>query len=547
MGKHSSAVTRSSKKRRPVYLTAVGVLVVSVGAVFLVRSFGSQNGAGGLLGGGSCNDPVQVSLSTTPELQSQLESAAKTLGAKHSSDAPCLQFTISAASPQTVAQSIVSGSDSRPDLWVPDSSLWVSRADDGQSIPTIAVPSIATSPLVLVGQSSNFANTNSWLGAFQDTEPALLDPLSTSPGAAALLAIQAERAKTSASDSQVANVLVPLAQRLGSMAKAYTDVNGLFGRAAADGSNMVVPATEQSFVAYQEAHPDSLLKAVVPQTGTMVLDYPLVVTAKSNTEVVTEAAKALAAQVINDGAAALDQAGFRDSLLSQLSGGRGVGDITQLTKPTAQVVDKMLQQWSKLSLSAHSLAVIDVSGSMNEKVGNKTRMQLTVEAAEGGLKLFPDSAALGLWAFSTKLSGSADWKPLVPIHKLTAQQRQQIVSQLQATHARIGGGTGLYDTAIAAVRTVRDSYDPTAVNSVMLFTDGKNDDPGNSLSLDQAVQALEALRDPARPVRIIALGIGPDVNEAELAKLAQATGGSSYVATNPGELKNVFINALENR
>jgi phosphoribosyl 1,2-cyclic phosphodiesterase len=80
----------------------------------------------------------------------------------------------------------------------------------------------------------------------------------------------------------------------------------------------------------------------------------------------------------------------------------------------------------------------------------------------------------------------------------------------------------------------------------MLFTDGKNDDPG-SLSLDQAVRALEALRDPARPVRIIALGMGPDVDDTELAKLAQATGGRSYVAKNPGELKEVFINALENR
>jgi hypothetical protein len=329
------------------------------------------------------------------------------------------------------------------------------------------------------------------------------------------------------------------------MAKAYTDVNGLFGRAAADGSNMVVAATEQSFVKYQDEHPDSLLKAVVPQTGTMVLDYPLVVTAKSNTEVVTEAAKALAAQLITNGADALDQAGFRDSQLSQLSGGRGVGDITQLTKPTAQVVEKTLQQWTTLSLSTHSLAVIDVSGSMNQKVGSKTRMQLTIEAAESGLKLFPDNAALGLWSFSTKLSGSADWKPLVPIRKLNAQQRQQMVNQLRAQQARVGGGTGLYDTAIAAVRTVRDSYDPTAVNSVMLFTDGKNDDTG--LSLDQAVQALEALRDPARPVRIIALGMGPDVDDTELAKLAQATGGRSYVATNPGELKDVFINALENR
>src|SRR6266540_3971669 len=68
MGKHSSAVTRSNN-RRPVYITALGLLVLSLGAVFVVRSFGSENGADGFLGGGSCDDPTQISLSTTPELQ----------------------------------------------------------------------------------------------------------------------------------------------------------------------------------------------------------------------------------------------------------------------------------------------------------------------------------------------------------------------------------------------------------------------------------------------------------------------------------------------
>lgn len=548
MGKHSSAVTRSNNNRRSVYLTAVGLLVLSLGAVFVVRSFGSEAGADGFLGGGSCDDPTQVSLSTTPEFQPQLEAAAKSLAGKKDDGTPCLQFTISAAPSSTVAQGVVSGSDNRPDLWVPDSSMWVARADDGQSIPTIAIPSIATSPLVLVGRTENFADTSSWLGSFKETQPALLDPLNTSPGALSLLAIQSERAKTSASNSQVAGVVVPIAQRLGSMPKAYTDVNGLFSKAAADGSNILVPASEQSFVKYQEDHPEAQLKAIVPGTGTMVLDYPLVVTAKSNTEAVTEAAKALAAEMLSDAVSqSRDDAGFRDPLLSQLGAGRGVGDITQLTKPTASAVSKTLGSWATLSLSAHSLAVIDVSGSMNEKVGNKTRMQLTIEAAENGLKLFPDNAALGLWAFSTNIGPlNADFRELVPIGKLSAAQRQKMLTQLRAQRARPGGGTGLYDTAIAAVRAVRNSYDSSAVNAVMLFTDGKNDDR-NSLTLEKAVQTLEGLRDPARPVRIIALGMGPDVDSTELSKLAQATGGRSYMARNPQELQQVFIDALQSR
>ncbi len=551
MGKHSSAVTRSNNNRRSVYITAVGLLVISLGAVFVVRSFGSESGADGFLsgGGGSCDDPTQISLSTTPELQSSLEAAAKSLSTKGGDDGtPCLQFTISAAPSAKVAQDLAGSTDNRPDLWIPDSSLWVAQADDGESVPAVAVPSIASSPLVLVGRNTNFADTSSWLSAFGKAQPALLDPLGTSPGALALLAIQSERQRTSASDTAVANVIVPLAQRLGSMAKPYTDPNALFGRADQDGSTVVVPASEQSFVKYQEEHPDAQLKAVVPATGTLSLDYPIVVTAKSEAEQATDAAKALAAELLTDGSSqARDTAGFRDALFSPLSGGRGVGDITQLTKPTGEAIDKTLLTWTRLSLSTHSLAVIDISGSMAELVGQKTRMQLTIEAASGGLSLFPNSASLGLWTFSTKIGpDGADFKELVPIAPLSDRQRKKIVDNLKIQRPIPNGSTGLYDTAIAAVRAVRQDYDAKAVNSILLFTDGKNDDPG-SPTLAQTVQTLRSLRDPARPVRIIALGMGPEANAEELQALAGATGGQSYVARNPGDLRQVFIDALQSR
>ncbi|RZT27798.1 von Willebrand factor type A domain-containing protein [Kribbella sp. VKM Ac-2569] len=550
MGKHSSAVTRSNNNRRSVYITAVGLLVLSLGAVFVVRSFGSEAGADGFLGGGkACADPAQIQLATTPEMQSPLEAAAKSLAAKGGKDGtPCLQVTVSAAPSAQIARDVAHGSDSRPDLWVPDSSLWVAQADDGQSVPSIAVPSIATSPMVIVSRRENFADTSSWLRIMAANEPALLDPLNTSPGALTLLAVQSERQKTSASDGQVSQLVVPLAQRLGSMAKPFTDVNALFGRADQDGSKTVVPASEQSFLKYQEAHPEAQLRAIQPDTGTLYLDYPIVVTAKSDTDSANDAAQALATELLTDGATqARDQAGFRDTTLNPLAGGRGVGDVNQLPKPTSQAIDTTLQNWTRLSLSTHSLAVIDISGSMAEKVGTKTRMQLTIEAAAGGLSLFPDSAELGLWTFSTTIgSDKADYKPLVPIAPLSKRQRGKIVDQLKIQHPIPNGGTGLYDTAIAAVRQVRQEYKSNAVNTVLLFTDGKNDDPG-SPTLAQAVQALKAQQDPSRPVRIIALGMGPEANADELSALAGATGGAAYVARNPGDLKNVFIDALQSR
>ncbi|MEU8222065.1 substrate-binding domain-containing protein [Kribbella sp. NPDC048915] len=550
MGKHSSAVTRSNNNRRSVYITAVGVLVLALGAVFVVRSFGSEAGADGFLGSGSdCKDPTQIQLSTTPEMQAPLEAAAKSLAAKGGKDGtPCLQVTITAVSSAQVARDVARGSDNRPDLWVPDSSLWVAQADDGQSVPNVAVASVATSPLVLVGRNDNFADTSSWLRILGATEPALLDPLNTSVGALSLLAVQMERQKTSASDTQIAQLVVPLAQHLGSLAKPYTDVNALFGRADQDGSKIVVPASEQSFVKYQEEHPEAQLRAIQPVTGTLTLDYPIVVTAKTDTDAATEAAQTLAGELLTDSAAqARDEAGFRDTTFSPLNGGRGVGDLNQLPKPTSAAITSTLQNWTRLSLSTHSLAVIDVSGSMAEKVGDKTRMQLTIEAAVGGLSLFPDTAQLGLWTFSTKIGSlDADYKPLVPIAPLSKVQRDKITAQLRIQQPIPNGGTGLYDTAIAAVRQVRQEYKSNAVNTVLLFTDGKNDDPG-SPTLAQAVQTLRSLQDPARPVRIIALGMGPEANADELSALAGATGGASYVTRDPAELKKVFIDALQSR
>ncbi|WP_246486075.1 substrate-binding and VWA domain-containing protein [Kribbella qitaiheensis] len=541
-------MTKSNNNRRPVYLTAVGLLVLSLGAVFVVRSFGSESGADGFLGGGSCDDPTQIQLHTTPEIQPQLEAAAKALSAKKDKDAPCLQFTITAVPSASDARNIANGADNKPDLWVPDSSAWVAQADDGQSVPTVVVPSIASSPLVLVGRNENFANVSSWLGSFQGTKPALLDPLTQSSGLLALLAVGAERTKTSAADSLVSSVMVPLAQRLGSLAQPYKEVDGLLGRAAAEGSPVVVPTSEQAFVKYQEEHPDAELKAIVPATGTLLFDYPIAVTAKSDNTVITEAAKSLAAEMLSDASSqARDDAGFRDSLLSPLGGGRGVGDITQLTKPNASVVEKALLNWTRLSLTAHSLAVIDVSGSMNEKVGGKTRMQLTIAAATQGLKLFPDNAALGLWSFSTSIGpNKEDFRQLVPIAPLTPAQRSKMLASLTAQSAIPNGGTGLYATAIAAVKAVKQNYDSSAVNAVMLFTDGKNDDP-NGPTLTATIRTLEGMRDPAQPVRIIALGMGPDVDGNELGQLAAATGGLSYVARNPTDLQGVFINALQSR
>jgi Mg-chelatase subunit ChlD len=108
------------------------------------------------------------------------------------------------------------------------------------------------------------------------------------------------------------------------------------------------------------------------------------------------------------------------------------------------------------------------------------------------------------------------------------------------------GGTGLHDTTLAAIRTLQDDYEARAVNSVILLTDGENDDPG-SLSLNELVSTIEREKDPARPIQVIAIGMGPDADAQALRRIASATGGRSYVARDPQDIAEVFIDAMLSR
>src|SRR6266508_2014366 len=518
MGRHSAAVTVRS--RRPLMITVAGLVVLAVGGALVIRSLGGDDSSDSdLIAAGNCDKPINITVAAAPELQPQIEAAAKTLQGRDDGGA-CATFKVSGSSPAAIAQAVATG-DKHPDLWIPDSSLWVSQAYDGQSLPLVAVPSLATSPLVIVGMPRSFANTSSWLGLFSGTQPAVLDPLSTGTG---------------------------------SMAQPYRDIDGLFSRVVPGDTSIVVPASEQAFATFKEKHPESGLRAVVPQTGTLMLDYPLVVTAKENADKVSEAGKRLAQELRSDASArALDEAGFRAATGEVLSGGRGIGDVTLLSKPEPAAAERVIQNWATLALSAHTLVVIDASSSMATKVAaTKSWMDLTGDAAIAGMGLFPNNAEIGLWAISTKLGGAnRDWAPLVPIRQLGARvgagtQRDAILRAFGTIKANVGGSTGLYEAALAAYRTVQDSYDPRSINSVVIFTDGYSTNAGN-LTLNDTLTSLQRLRDPARPVRIVAIGMGPDVDTASLGKLAHTTGGSSYLARGPGDIKNVFIDALKHR
>lgn len=198
------------------------------------------------------------------------------------------------------------------------------------------------------------------------------------------------------------------------------------------------------------------------------------------------------------------------------------------------------------------LTVIDVSGSMREDAGNgRTRVELARDASNNALVLYPDSAQIGLWAFSVLQNPPADWVSLVDLGALSddvggTSRRQALLAAAATLPSRARDGTALYDTTLAAFRAVRSGYDPGRVNSVVLLTDGRNEDDAG-IDLPTLLQTLRAENDPAQPVPIITVGMGPDADLDTLRQISELTGGKAYQALDPADIETVFLDAMVER
>jgi hypothetical protein len=329
-----------------------------------------------------------------------------------------------------------------------------------------------------------------------------------------------------------------------------------------------VLTSEVQVAAYNLDEPTEPLVAAYPADGTVLLDYPFVrlpvragggddegdasgddVTDAEDAPTRAELLDAFEAEV-RGAAERLAADGFRSP------DGTGTLDIPGLAAegPAAAaqldtaVQLEILRAWGVLTLRSRMLAVIDVSGSMEEPAENGLRrIDIFQQAAIGAMEKFSGEVELGVWVFSTARNGDLDYEDLAQIAPLAdLAHKQQIAGIIQSLPARLGGATGLYDTALAAVQRVRESYDPEKVNSVLLITDGKNEDE-NGIDLETLLAELERTNDPAKPVAVIMIGFGPDTDLAAMQRIAQATKGAAYSASKPEDLGTVLVDALSQR
>jgi hypothetical protein len=174
-----------------------------------------------------------------------------------------------------------------------------------------------------------------------------------------------------------------------------------------------------------------------------------------------------------------------------------------------------------------------------------------LQAAVNGLALYPDDTVAGLWTFSTNLTPTTDYQQVVPMVTLGraadgSNGRQRLAQGLAGVKVT-DGWTGLYDTVLAAVREVRKDWDPQRVSSVVLITDGANEDPQGGIDLPTLLQTLRQENDPDKPVPVFAIAYGPSGDLAALQQITQVTGGQAYAARDPRTIGSVMLDAIGRR
>jgi len=451
------------------------------------------------------------------------------------------------------AQALVGGPD-LPHVWMPESTLQLAqaRARGATTVPPAGVSVVAT-PVVMalaadaVGKLGPGRPTCDEVLRDDDIVVGAPDPTQDPVGLAALLEAQADLGSGPDGDATLVAFLRKLQTQLAEPG------DSLFDRlpGATTGPPVTAfPTTEQRMLRHNVEQPGSTLTAAYPSEAPTWMDYPFTVLANANPAERDAAARLLVALQEPDGQAALVAGGFRtaDGTLpaDRLVDGRierNLSDPVPLAQSAA--ADAALQRWATATRSGRVEVLIDVSGSMNAVVPRlgKTRLAVTLDAAARGLTLFEPTTALGLWTFANRLDGDRDYRQVVPVTPVPQLLSGPGLETLRSIRAVKGGYTGLYDSVLGLYEEARRNWEPGKLNVVVVLTDGDNDDPAG-IGRDELLRRLAADADPARPVPVIGLAIGPDVDPRPLEDIARATGGRAFVVANPARIGTVFFAAL---
>ena len=542
-----AAVRAAQRRKRSVILlvlvAALAVaLIVTVGVVVVRGASGASDPGREPAAASDCL-PADLRVTADPAVADALDAMVADIGG-----ADCPAVTIRAEDSAVTAAALSEGAEPDFDIWVPDSSMWPARVTGTEertgvdAADLVVSGAVASTPVVFAAAeptATALASEDAGFGSLTGRSVAAVvpDPESVAASSAALLALQT----AVEGDARTFTALV-----LGLEAGVVPTVDDALAAAAAATEPTIAVTTEQAVADYDGAA--TPLVPVYPADVKPVVTVPLVTLADASGGTL-DAAQALLTAAVGAGDL-LDEYGLRDPAGGAPPSATPEAEAAGAASDPADGANQAeaLRTWQVLTAPSRMLSLNDVSGSMLQPAtADLRRIDLFEQAAVRAVNSLSADSSLATWVFSSRRIGGQDWQEVVPFGPLSdPAHKQATIDTANGLDSYVGGGTGLYDSVLAAVSYMRDTYVPGEVNLVLLNTDGYNEDDAG-LDLPGLIVELEKLRDPAQPVAVIAIGYGPDTDQDALEQIAAATDGAAYQALQPTDIGTVLIDAVTQR
>lgn len=427
----------------------------------------------------------------------------------------------------------------KPGLWIPDSM---------RSVESVRVPgliegqpeSVASSPIVL-------AVPDQLRGALESTQvfwadlPRLqqgsLDEVGLSgwgglkltlpPGDASLAVAAAIAGSVSGTD--------PLTEEAAASGQAVAAVSGLAAHAPDS------PDTPAALAALSTSAPAEATVHAVPMTvrqldamggatafapagAAPVADYPAALMAGPWVDKTQNLIAGLFTQFLHK----------PESLQEFTTAGFAPPPPNPVPTPPRAALDKLRTTLAHPVLGVNATVLVDVSSSMSTGEGSSTRMANTIGALASTVNVMPPDFGLGVWTFGKNLAGGDSHKVAVQTAPLSDDHRTEVMNAVGSVRAGATIADECYPALVAAYRAAASGYRDGYTNSILLITDGPEDD--SSLTDNDLLSKIENSGSPDTPVRVDVLVVGGQGSDT-LRTLTEQTGGRYTVLPSSNDLQ----------
>ncbi len=445
----------------------------------------------------------------------------------------CVQASVTVTDDSASASKMLK--QGKADVWIPDSRVRAILA--GTSAAT-AAQSIAISPIIVAADTgldtSRFTKTPlNWSNMLhRDT----LSPLK----------VEVQNTSTSATALVLASALSSLALKetgdryLGLASTAVASETMPTATSNTIGANTL--RIEEARLVQQQPHS----KIVNVSGGYPQLDYPWVGSPTASATAKDAGNQLLTALQGSAGDAARKQSGLLNPGTvavepGDYSGTQGGVLIASPSVPSIPVLYALAEAGAQ---HGNILSVLDLSGSMAEATspGGPTKLKAVQNSANIAASLLSPQTQLGLWEFTYQLDPPRDYQQVVPIAPLSTN-RTKVLDALNAAQPIPTGGTSLYRTVYDAYQYMQANWKSGYANSILVFTDGRDETDPGAPSLSAVQAQLKAIADPKRPIQLIMLGYG-NADIASMEGLTGTVGGSVYHITSANQIVGAFVDAI---